>query len=246
VRASLSALARTSTGFSLPQPHLDRTRLCDIPDAQLDPGYVRQREALKALVRQLAAPKSLHGRVMRGPELAGLVARMVAALNEQEIPTATSLLAAFNRDVLSRCAANYSAALAAVPLPAEEEQLAAAEVEARGAALEMLGALQIGRQRGVDTRSDLLRELDRCYQVRRTENSAASSAACSEAENACEEELDALQTMRLPSLRKFESAHARCEAAFRRRCRGPGRASNEERLERAWVRASKAFGRDYN
>lgn len=38
VRASLSAVARNSSGFSLRQPHLDRTRLCDMNDSQLDPG----------------------------------------------------------------------------------------------------------------------------------------------------------------------------------------------------------------
>ena len=51
VRSSLSALARNSTGFSLRQPHLDRTRLCELADADLDPGYVQQRERLKATVQ---------------------------------------------------------------------------------------------------------------------------------------------------------------------------------------------------
>ena len=51
IRSSLSALASNSTGFSLRQPHLDRTRLCDLPDEQLDQTYVKQRDQLKQLVQ---------------------------------------------------------------------------------------------------------------------------------------------------------------------------------------------------
>jgi hypothetical protein len=36
----------------------------------------------------------------------------------QELPTGASLLAAFHRDLLARCAANYTATLAGVDLPA--------------------------------------------------------------------------------------------------------------------------------
>ncbi|GIL50375.1 hypothetical protein Vafri_6610 [Volvox africanus] len=246
VRASLSVLARNSTGFSLRQPHIDRARLCEIPDEQLDPTYIRQREELKELVKSLAQPRALHGQPLTGPQLASLISRMVEALNEQEIPTATSLLAAFNRDVLTRCAANYTAALADIRLPVEEYQLEAVELEARGAALEMLKALQIGRQGAIDTRTELVKELERAYQVRRTENLAASNALCSELENKCEAELDELQNMRLPSLRKFESSYQHCEKVFTEQCRGPAKAPNAERLEKAGTRARKAFGKDYN
>ncbi|KAG2451674.1 hypothetical protein HYH02_003454 [Chlamydomonas schloesseri] len=247
VRSSLSALARNSTGFSLRQPHLDRTRLCELADVDLDPVYVAQREQLKATVQALARPKVVAGRALSGAELAGLVSKMVAALNEQEIPTGASLLAAFNRDVLARCAANYTAALAALgPLPVDDAQLGAVELSARSAALEMLQSLQIGRQRAADTRAELVKELDRALQVRRTENLAASNAQCSELENKCEALLDEMQTMRLPSLHKFESAHRRCVAGFKERCHGPAKQQQMERLDRAWARASKAFGKDYN
>jgi hypothetical protein len=51
VRASLSRLAARSAGFSLPQPHLQRTRLCELPDEQLDPGYRAARDALRTRVK---------------------------------------------------------------------------------------------------------------------------------------------------------------------------------------------------
>jgi hypothetical protein len=44
VRRSLGSIAKNSTGYSLRQPHLERTRLCELNDSQLDAGYVRQRD----------------------------------------------------------------------------------------------------------------------------------------------------------------------------------------------------------
>jgi len=46
IRESLATIAANSTGFSLPQPHLDRTKLCELNDTDLDPKYVHQRDAL--------------------------------------------------------------------------------------------------------------------------------------------------------------------------------------------------------
>lgn len=40
-----------------PQPHLDRTRLCELGDSAFEPKYLEKREGLKALLRELAAPK---------------------------------------------------------------------------------------------------------------------------------------------------------------------------------------------
>lgn len=41
IRRSLSALARNSTGLSLKQPHMERTRLCELDDAQASCACVR-------------------------------------------------------------------------------------------------------------------------------------------------------------------------------------------------------------
>ena len=57
-------VARNSTAFGLKQPHLERTRLCQLTDAELDPGYVAQRTALRELVGRLAKPKASLGCVL--------------------------------------------------------------------------------------------------------------------------------------------------------------------------------------
>lgn len=63
IRESLGRVVRNSTAAGLRQPHLERTRLCELSDAELDPVYVRQRDALRDTVRQLAHPKSVNGQV---------------------------------------------------------------------------------------------------------------------------------------------------------------------------------------
>ena len=58
IRESLHLIARNSSAFGLVQPHLERTRLCTIPDAELDPRYLVQRAGLRKLVLRLARPKA--------------------------------------------------------------------------------------------------------------------------------------------------------------------------------------------
>jgi hypothetical protein len=60
-------VVRNSTAAGLRQPHLERTRLCQLSDAELDPVYVRQRDDLRTRVRQLARPKLVNGQVAVNP-----------------------------------------------------------------------------------------------------------------------------------------------------------------------------------
>lgn len=64
VRASLNRLADKDDdqkavvhAFGLPQPHLNRTELCNIPESEFDPDYLQKRERLKHMVNELADPK---------------------------------------------------------------------------------------------------------------------------------------------------------------------------------------------
>ena len=45
IRSSLSVFKQL--GMGLRQPHLDRTKLCDLDDSQLDQTYIKQRAQLK-------------------------------------------------------------------------------------------------------------------------------------------------------------------------------------------------------
>ena len=100
IRQSLATIASNSTGWSLSQPHLQRTRLCELQDSELDPKYIEQRDGLKALVQDLVRPKTFLGKRTTGKDLADLVSNLVAALNSQEIPNVASMLKVFNQDLV--------------------------------------------------------------------------------------------------------------------------------------------------
>lgn len=50
------------------QPHLMRTKLCDMKDDELDPIYVRKREQLKGVVTSIIHPKIVQGKFLNGKE----------------------------------------------------------------------------------------------------------------------------------------------------------------------------------
>ena len=61
IRRSLGVVVRNSSAFGLRQPHLERTRLCELGDEQLDPRYVAQRAALRAHLAAMVKPKVVGG-----------------------------------------------------------------------------------------------------------------------------------------------------------------------------------------
>jgi hypothetical protein len=61
-------MGNNSTAFSLPQPHLQRTKLCDMDDRELDPLYVKRRDELKQVVASITRPKIVQGKTLNGKE----------------------------------------------------------------------------------------------------------------------------------------------------------------------------------
>lgn len=113
-------LARDSSAIGLPQPHLNRTALCELPEAALDATYLQRRDELRQHLHATAAAKALRGAPLDGPALSDLVEALVAALNAQEFPTAGSMLEAFNQRLMMECSEAHAATLLALPLPVEE------------------------------------------------------------------------------------------------------------------------------
>jgi hypothetical protein len=94
-RESLRLIAANSTAVGLPQPHLDRTRLCQLGDDALEPAYVAKREGLKRLIRSLARPKARRcsrcrrpGSCGSAPAAAGLLL-VVGTVRANRAPTHT-------------------------------------------------------------------------------------------------------------------------------------------------------------
>lgn len=77
IRRSLAVLARDSTAFGLPQPHLNRTGLCDIPESSFDPNYINARDQLRLHLHSSARGKRMGGEFLDGAGLADLVESLV-------------------------------------------------------------------------------------------------------------------------------------------------------------------------
>jgi len=82
IRDSLAVMGDNSTAFSLPQPHLQRTKLCDMEDQELDPLYVKKRDQLKEVVASMIKPKIVQGRILNGTEFVSFLGQILEALNK--------------------------------------------------------------------------------------------------------------------------------------------------------------------
>jgi hypothetical protein len=108
----------------LPQPHLDRTKLCELDDSQLDKRYLTQRDGLRTVVQDRAKAKVVGGQQLTGKTLARLLQSLISALNAKEIPTGASLIESFNREIVAKALQLYVAKLdAAVQLPVDADAL---------------------------------------------------------------------------------------------------------------------------
>ena len=59
------------------QPHLQRTKLCDMEDQELDPLYVKKRDQLKEVVASMIKPKIVQGRTLNGTEFVSFLGQVI-------------------------------------------------------------------------------------------------------------------------------------------------------------------------
>ncbi|CAI5525714.1 unnamed protein product [Closterium sp. Naga37s-1] len=217
------------------QPHLARTRLCELSDDELDPKYVRQRNQLRQLVASLVQPKIVSGRPVTGEEFADLLEKTLSALNKGHIPTAGSVVDAFNRAVQDKCLALYHDTMKRLLpfLPAEEAVLLAAHRNASGDALGAFERERFGGKSVEDAVRPLKDELREELVKLKRENEFGSAKACEGAHRGCEEELDALANMRLPCHQRVSPCELvklkrENEFASAKACEGAHRGCEEE------------------
>ncbi|CAI5494657.1 unnamed protein product [Closterium sp. Naga37s-1] len=248
IRQSLNLMAANSTAFGLTQPHLARTHLCELSDEELDPKYVRQRNQLRQLVASLVQPKIVSGRPVTGEEFADLLEKTLNALNKGHIPTAGSVVDAFNRAVQDKCLVLYHDAMSRLLpfLPAEEATLVAAHRNASGDAVAAFERERFGGKSVEDAVRPLKDELREELVKLKRENEFASAKACEGAHRGCEEELDALANMRLPSVAKFDARLEACNHTVEHACRGPSKSAYRDRLKKTWTRERSQFLKEYN
>lgn len=246
IRDSLAVMGDNSTAFSLPQPHLQRTKLCDLKDGELEPMYVKKREQLKELVSGIIHPKIVQGKHLNGKEFISFLEQILEALNKGEIPSTGSLVEVFNKGILERCLKLYSGWMAALHLPVSEKHLEDTHQRSRDGAMKVFDEQHFGRHHAKKSVDQLDEEIQKVYKNFIMGNEYQSSKLCEALYTKCEEKMDQLQVLRLPSMAKFNVGFLQCNQSFEVECVGPSKANYERRMKKMLGKSQSLFIKEYN
>lgn len=246
IRDSLAIMGDNSTAFSLPQPHLQRTKLCDMKDGELDPTYVKRRDQLKGLVSSIVRPKIVQGKPLNGKEFVSFLEQILEALNKGEIPSTGSLVEVFNKGVLERCMKLYSDRMAKLSLPLSEESLQRSHEGFREETMKVFDEQHFGRHHAKKSVEKLDEEIDKVYKNFVLANEYKSSKLCETLYTKCEDKMDQLQVLRLPSMAKFNAGFLHCNQSFERECVGPSKISYERKMMKMMGKSKSLFIKEYN
>ncbi|KAK4848870.1 hypothetical protein QYF36_018198 [Acer negundo] len=246
IRDSLAIMGDNSTAFSLPQPHLMRTKLCDMKDDELDPSYVERREQLKDLVASVIRPKIVQGKFLNGKEFVAFLEQILEALNKGEIPSTGSLVEVFNKGILERCLKLYNERMAKLVFPLPEKSLQDAHERSRKEAMKSFDEQHFGRHHAKKSVLQLDENIQEVYKNVIMTNEFQSSKLCEALYIGCEDKMDQLQVLRLPSMAKFNAGFLQCNQSFERECVGPSKANYEQRMMKMLGKSRSLFIKEYN
>ncbi|KAL1511535.1 hypothetical protein AB1Y20_006330 [Prymnesium parvum] len=243
IRKALSAFGDGMSGMGLVQPHVRRTALCELEQKDLAPEYIAGLARVREWVSKHTAADAAGGRVWpSGAELVAQVRKLVEALNAQEIPTAGSVIDAFNRDLILRNTAELKATLHAIALP-----LPTHELDAQARAAVHAAKAQIIRQTfGADLESagglgQFDASVDDLLHTLADANFRASHAACNGQWERCSGAVEKLKSATLPSRRRFWARIQECNITLAS-CVGPAAPEYLGRLHSLAVNGAAEYG----
>ncbi|XP_020233815.1 guanylate-binding protein 4 isoform X1 [Cajanus cajan] len=246
IRDSLAVMGDNSTAFSLPQPHLQRTKLCDMKDGELDQLYIKRRDQLKELVASIISPKIVQGKTLNGKEFVSFLEQILEALNKGEIPSTGSLVEVFNKNILEKCLKLYNEKMAKLVLPLPEESLQGAHDKSRDEVMQVFDQQHFGRHHAKKSVMQLDEEIQQVYKHVVLKNEYQSSKLCEGLYTRCEDIMDQLQVLKLPSLAKFNAGFLQCNRSFERECVGPSKTNYEQRMMKMLGKSRSLFIKEYN
>ena len=232
VRTSLEPFNPRMRAMGLVQPHVRRTELCSLPRDSFDPAYIKGAEEVRGFVfehaisrRQQQQQASLSSSsttkdARSGSELASLISRIVDALNTHEIPTAGSVVEAFNNKLIQTALATLQAALKSLSLPMDASDLAATHNRLLEEAERTLNDQSFGASHPEEIREGAKAALAALNDA----NFVASQRACDAAWSSCESSVrSASKGAWLPSTSRYAARIATCNATLTT-CIGPASA----------------------
>ncbi|KAG6480890.1 hypothetical protein ZIOFF_057478 [Zingiber officinale] len=242
IRDSLAIMGDNNTAFSLPQPHLQRTKLCDLNDSELDQMYVKKREQLKQLVVSIIHPKIVQGKLQNGNDFVAFLEQIIEALNKGEIPSTGSIVEVFNKVILERCMRLYSEQMEILQLPVEENRLQELHEKLKVEAKKLFDHQHFGRNHAAQSVLELDYEMQKVFRTFLRINEYQSSKLCEVRYTQCEDKMDHLQVMRLPSMAKFNDGFLHCNQTFERECVGPSKEMYTQKMTKVKLKWAIPIG----
>ncbi|RCV09783.1 hypothetical protein SETIT_2G057400v2 [Setaria italica] len=246
IRDSLAVMGDNSTAFSLPQPHLQRTQLCDLEDQELDPLYLKRRDQLKQIVSSMIKPKIVQGRTLNGTEFVSFLGQILEALNKGEIPSTGSLVEVFNKAILERCLKVYNERMGRAGLPVSVDKLQQFHDLAKDEARRLFDKQHFGKHHAAQSIFKLDEEIKKIFRNFGQANEYQSSKLCEARFSECEDKMEHLQVLKLPSMAKFDAGFLLCNQSFEMDCVGPAKESYQRRMSKMLARSRALFIKEYN
>jgi hypothetical protein len=184
------------------------------------------------------------GRVWQGGgELAASVKQLSAALNAQEIPSASNVIDAYNRDVQLQAIDELKTKLDALTLPVDAATLQASAAELIGSARRTVRRRSFGDGAASEKGGGSLfeREGEAAVRASMDANFKASHEVCEVLWGKCSSSLASLKLATLPSRRRFTARVASCNATMVS-CTGPAAAGYDARLDEAVAAGRVEYG----
>ncbi|TKW30776.1 hypothetical protein SEVIR_2G060400v4 [Setaria viridis] len=246
IRDSLAVMGDNSTAFSLPQPHLQRTQLCDLEDQELDPLYLKRRDQLKQIVSSMIKPKIVQGRTLNGTEFVSFLGQILEALNKGEIPSTGSLVEVFNKAILERCLKVYNERMGRAGLPVSVDKLQQFHDLAKDEARRLFDKQHFGKHHAAQSIFKLDEAIKKIFRNFGQANEYQSSKLCEARFSECEDKMEHLQVLKLPSMAKFDAGFLLCNQSFEMDCVGPAKESYQRRMSKMLARSRALFIKEYN
>lgn len=133
-----------------------------------------------------------------------------------------------------------------IVLPLSEESLHIAHKSSREVALKAFEEQHFGRRHANKSVEKLHYGIDKVHKNYILANEYKSSKLCEELYTRCEDYMDQLQVLRLPSMAKFNAGFYQCNQSFEKECVGPSKTSYEQRMIKMMGKSKSLFIKEYN
>ena len=169
--------------------------------------------------------------------------QLSAALNAQEIPSASNVIDAYNRDVQLQAIDELKTKLDALTLPVDAATLQASAAELIGSARRTVRRRSFGDGAASEKGGGSLfeREGEAAVRAAMDANFKASHEVCEVLWGKCASSLASLKLATLPSRRRFTARVASCNATMVS-CTGPAAAGYDARLDEAVAAGRVEYG----